>query len=183
MNQQELNKILDEHEHALKGVEGANLAELYEQNLSGLDLSNRNLISINLNGAYLQNCNFENTDLSHAVLGKATMIGCNLKNTTIENAGLSHCDFIGADLSGAVIFGCAMQGAKGNMKEIKSLQIDTYAVAWTSKEIQIGFIRVPLHRFVEQGFIDTHKKGLKESGFDVEWLDKWYATLCGLINH
>ena len=76
-----------------------------------------------LSGASLQ-C----TDLQFANLGGANMRGADLRGADLQYAFLS-----GADLSYAKLRNCI-----GNKREIKSLQLDMYNIAYTHDRLQIG---------------------------------------------
>ena len=79
MNQEELNKILKEHELWLKG-EGGKHADL-----SNTDLSNANLTNVNLRYANLSNANLTNANLRYIDLRYADLINANLTKADLTN--------------------------------------------------------------------------------------------------
>jgi len=90
MTQDELKKILSDHETWLEG-KGGGRADLRRADLSGADLSGANLSEANLSGA----------DLSEA----------NLRGVDLCRANLSGADLRGAYLSGAYLSGAYLRGA------------------------------------------------------------------------
>ena len=89
MTQNELNKIIENHQHYLnKDIDGweSMRADLSDKNLSGLNLKNANLREANFRNANLSNsnlgdANLNNADLTYADLKEANLLGTNLKNT------------------------------------------------------------------------------------------------------
>lgn len=104
MTQEELNKILEAHNHFLtQDCEGW---EDMKADLRGADLSHVNLREANLRGADLSNANLRNanlreTNLCYADLRGADLSYANLRGTLLSNAKLCRADFSGVDLSGA----------------------------------------------------------------------------------
>ena len=114
MTQEELDKIIEQHQHWLKNdCEGwedmrANLSEadLSEANLSGANLSGANLSGANLSWTNLSGADLSGADLSGANLRGAdlswvNLSGANLRGTDLSWADLSWANLIRADLSGA----------------------------------------------------------------------------------
>ena len=90
MNQQELNRILDEHALWLSSdnKEGrrANLpgANLSETDLSRANLIRANLIEADLSGAYLSGVDLSGADLTEAYLSRANLSGANLSDAKFD---------------------------------------------------------------------------------------------------
>ena len=84
MTQDELNKIIENHQHWLnedcEGWENMR-ADLSHCNLSGSDLSYCNLSGSNLRGSDLSYCNLRHCNLS----------GCNLRGCNLSGCNLSGC--------------------------------------------------------------------------------------------
>ena len=101
MTQEELDKIIEQHQHWLNGdCEGwegmkANLsdADLRRANLSDADLRGANLSWVDLYGANLSYVDLRDADLRYANLSYATLGGVNL----------SGANLLGANLLGAVL--------------------------------------------------------------------------------
>ena len=91
MTQEELDKIIEQHQHWLKkDCEGW---EDMRANLSEADLRWANLRMANLSGA-----NLRGADLSMANLSIANLIGANLYGADLYGANLSGANLYGADL-------------------------------------------------------------------------------------
>ena len=108
MTQEELDKIVEQHQHWLKeDCEGwedmkANLswANLSGADLSWANLSGANLSWANLSGADLSGVNLSWANLSRADLSGADLSGVNLSGANLSGANLSWADLSGTDLSG-----------------------------------------------------------------------------------
>jgi len=111
-------------------LSGANLsdANLYRANPSGANLSDANL-----RGAYLYCANLSGANLSGASLSGANLRGANLSNANLRGASLSN-----ANLSGAYLYCANLRNASGNMRQIKTISLETYHVTYTKDIIQIG---------------------------------------------
>ena len=110
MTQQELDKIVERHQHWLKkdcegwedmkadlkgaDLKGANLrwADLRWANLSGANLSWADLSGANLSGANLSGANLRWADLRWASLVEANLEGANLEGANLEGANLSDAE-------------------------------------------------------------------------------------------
>ena len=109
MTQEELDKIVEQHQHWLnEDCEGwedmkANLswADLSGADLSGADLSRANLLGANLIGADLSRANLRWTNLSRADLRRANLLGANLSGANLLVANLSGADLSWVNLSDA----------------------------------------------------------------------------------
>jgi hypothetical protein len=107
-----------------------------------------NLRDANMQNANLQGANMRFANMRNADMRDADMRGANLRFSNMQNADMRDADMRGANLQGANMRFANMQGADmqnanmqnavGNMREIKSMQIDTWAVTYTSDMLQIG---------------------------------------------
>ena len=117
------------HELLYSGRIGGARAVFAFCDLSGLDLSGRNLADADFTGAYL-----EETNLAGARLDAASFFGASLKRANLAGASLRRADMRGTSLRGANLIGAdlyeadlregkiASQGASG---DLKILQHDT----------------------------------------------------------
>ncbi len=86
-----------------------NLARLFDTNrcydcdLSGMDLSNRNLDGADLEQSDLTGCNLEGADLEEANLKGALLSNANLRGSNLKSADFYRADLTDADLAGANI--------------------------------------------------------------------------------
>ncbi|MFH0781300.1 MAG: pentapeptide repeat-containing protein [Pseudomonadota bacterium] len=95
-----------------------NLKRLLDKNkcygcdLSGLDLSGKNLDSADLEKADLTGCNLEKADLEKANLKGALLVKANLRKARLKNADFYKADLAGADLTGAKVKGTMFDNAQ-----------------------------------------------------------------------
>jgi uncharacterized protein YjbI with pentapeptide repeats len=104
MTQEQLNKIIENHQHYLnKDVDKwENMrADLSYENLSCLDLKNANLREADLYRAFCYYTNLCGADLRNADLREANMFGANLSDATLIEANLSRAYLLDTDLSHA----------------------------------------------------------------------------------
>ena len=129
MTQEELDKIVEQHQHWLKedcegwedmkadlrgaDLRGANLygADLSAANLYGADLRGANLYEANLRGANLRGANLYGADLRGANLSAANLYGADLSAANLYGADLRAADLRGADLSAANLYGADLSAA------------------------------------------------------------------------
>ena len=117
MTQEELDKIIELHQHWLKedceGWEDMK-ANLRGANLSGADLSCANLSGANLIGANLSGANLSGADLIGADLSGANLRGADLSCANLRGADLSCANLSGANLRGANLSWANLRGADLN---------------------------------------------------------------------
>ena len=124
MTQEELDKIVEQHQHWLKkDCEGWEYmkAELRAKDLSGLNLKSANLKSANLRGANLYSTNLKSVNLRSANLRRANLrvadlswadlSGANLYEADLSLADLSVANLRDADLRSADLYGADLSGA------------------------------------------------------------------------
>ena len=108
MTQEELDKIIEQHQHWLnEDCEGwedmkANLlfADLRGADLSGVNLRGSSLSFANLRGADLSGANLRDANLRDANLSGANLSDADLRGTNLSDANLSGSNLSGANLSG-----------------------------------------------------------------------------------
>lgn len=99
MTQEELDKIIERHQHWLKeDCEGWEDMKAY---LSSADLRGANLCEADLRGADLRGANLSEAYLCGANLRSANLHGANLSEANLREADLRVADLHGADLSSA----------------------------------------------------------------------------------
>ena len=102
MTQNELNKIIENHQHYLnKDIDGweSMRADLSDKNLSGLNLKNANLREANF-----RNTNLSNSNLGDANLNNADLTYADLRKADLKKADLKKADLRDADLSEANLY-------------------------------------------------------------------------------
>ena len=163
MTQNELNKIIENHQHYLnKDIDGwkSMRADLSYKNLSGLDLKESNLREANLNNVNLRKANLRNADLRDANLAYADLRNANLREANLcrafccyanmRKADLRNADFREANLFVAVLREANLFGA--NLKNA------TIIHAGISKDAKIDYpIACP-----ETGSFIGYKKAVSE---------------------
>ena len=107
MTQNELNTIVENHQHYLnEDIDGweSMRADLSDKNLSGLNLKNANLREANFRNANLSNSNLGDANLNNADLAYADLRKADLKKADLRKADLSRADLRDADLSEANLY-------------------------------------------------------------------------------
>jgi hypothetical protein len=137
-----LKEIIEKHEKWLNNEPDGERASL-----KGVDLS----YGVDLKGVDLSGADMRGADLSSVNLSDADLSGVNLSDVCMRDV----------DLSGACMRGCI-----GNGKEIKSLQIDRYPVAYNKDQLAIGCQQ---HEIVDW-FNDEY---VSRIDLDQEDLDLW----------
>jgi hypothetical protein len=135
-------------------------------------------VRANLRGANLQGANLRDANLRDANLQVGNLQGADMRGANLRDANLQVGNLQGADMRGANLRGADLQFAVGNMREIKSMQIDTWAVTYTSDMLQIGCQRhsIELWRKSDPRWIAA--MDTKAS----EWWDKFGPIVLGLID-
>ncbi len=123
MTQEELDKIVEQHQHWINedcegwedmhaNLEGANLngANLYGANLTRADLTGANLTGANLTRADLTGANLTGANLTRADLTGANLFGANLFGADLTRANLTRANLEGANLYGAYLYGAYLKG-------------------------------------------------------------------------
>ena len=116
MTQEELDKIVEQHQHWLKedcegwedmnaNLSGADLRGAYLSGayLSGANLRGANLSGAYLSGAYLSGANLRGVNLNGADLSRANLSVANLRVADLRGADLSRANLSGANLLGAYL--------------------------------------------------------------------------------
>lgn len=117
INQEELNKILKEHELWVKG-KGGKRANLRCANLENADLEYVNLKYADLKYANLSNTDLSNTDLRYTNLRCVDLRYTDLRYTNLSHADLSYSNLSNANLSNANLSNADLSSA--NLKDIKT---------------------------------------------------------------
>ena len=181
MTQNELNKIIENHQHYLnKDIDGweSMRADLSYKNLSGLNLRNANLHEAklssanlrdadfreaNLSNADLSNANLRNVDLKEADLREADMYGAyccyaNLNGVDLRNADLSKADIYVADLKEANLLGTNLKNANISYAKINvNTKID-YPIACPETGSFIGYKKAGYEYIVKLQICEDAKR-------------------------
>ncbi len=95
----------------------------YRCDLTGVDLSGKDLDKVDLEGANLTGSNLEGVDLRKANLKATILVGANLRNAKLEGADLYKADMRGADLTGADLEKVKMDDVL--ISGVKGLQVES----------------------------------------------------------
>ena len=155
----ELAEILEKHRLWLGGDDGGERADLRSADLSYIDLS-----YIDLSRADLRDANLSSANLSDANLSDANLRCADLRSADLRSANLRSADLRCANLRDPILW-----GTTGNMGEIKSIALDTYAIAYTDTYLQIGCER---HEIGEWWAFDDERIDQMDKGA-LEWWKKW----------
>ena len=126
MTQEELDKIVEQHQHWLKeDCEGWKdmRADLRNKNLSGLNLKFANLESANLEFANLESANLEFANLKFANLKSANLEFANLKSANLEFANLESANLKSANLKSANLEFANLESANLKSANLKSANL------------------------------------------------------------
>ena len=104
----DLPRILNLHAKWLTGEDGGVRADLTDANLTDANLTDADLRGADLTGAILK--------------------GADLRDANLTGADLTDADLRNANLTGAI----------GNANEIKTIQTEVWAIAYTNDVMQIG---------------------------------------------
>ena len=89
--------------------------------LAGTNLSNANLVGVNLAGSDLQNANLQKVDLA----------GVNLRGANLTGADLSRANLTGADLSNAILDGANLYGVKASQANFAHASLVNLKAPWS----------------------------------------------------
>jgi hypothetical protein len=112
----------------------------------------------------------------------ADLRGADLRGADLRGADLRGADLRGADLRNADLYGANLRDVRlwlavGNMKEIKSLQLDTYAITYTADRLQIGCQNFAISEWWE--FDDEAINAM--DGRALDWWRVWKPILKQII--
>lgn len=164
ISQEKLSEILEKHQKWLRNESGGKRADLRHMNLSRANLSYANLSEAVLSYAYLNGANLRNADMSGADMRGAILRYAVLCGADMSYADLSFTNLIGVDLSTAKLNYCI-----GNMREVKSMQIDTWRVVLCGNKLSIG---CETHSVEEWASFDDERIAEMHAGA-LEWWAKW----------
>ena len=142
MTQEQLNKIIERHQHYLnEDIDGweSMRADLSYKNLSGLDLKNANLYRADLKNANLREVDLRNADLRYA----------NLRHADLSNADLSEANIDGADLRYANLYGANLKNTDIIYAKISEDTKIDYPIACPETGSFIGYKKAVSEKIVK----------------------------------
>ena len=140
--------------------------------LTDANLARANLADANLARAYLAGAN----------LTRANLVDACLADANLADANLAGADLTGANLARACLADACLWGTSGNMVEVRSMQVDLWAVTWTTSFdgeviVQIGCQRHPLRLWEKS---DPRWIAAMD-GRATEWWAKWREPLLAIV--
>ena len=166
--EKELKEILEKHKRWLYDQDGIK----ERANLRDANLRDANLCDANLRGADLRGADLRGANLRGADLRGADLRGANLRGADLRDANLCDANLCDANLCDANLW-----GLNGNLRHVKSLQTETYYIAYTSKVIQIGCERHTIEEW--KNFDDETIRKMDSRA--LEWWKKWKPILMQII--
>src|SRR6266851_4542271 len=112
LTQAEVDVICVRHDRLWSSRMGGARAVFTWKDLSGLDLSGRNLCDGDFTGPILADCHISNARLDNATLFGADLQNANLREASLRRADLRGACLRGADLSGANLRDAVLVGCK-----------------------------------------------------------------------
>ncbi len=141
MTADELKEVIRLHGLWMRGDQAGRRAYLAGANLAGANLAGAYLAGANLAGANLADANLADANLARAYLADA-----NLARAYLADANLAGANLAGANLADANLADANLAGARGNMREIKSAQFDTWPVTWTRARDGVTTLQIGCQR-------------------------------------
>ena len=139
--------------------------------LAGAYLAGANLAGANLAGAYLAGANLAGADLDGAYLAGANLAGADLDGANLAGAYLAGANLAGAYLDGAYLV------ALGDMRFVKTLQLERWMIGYTADTMQIGCQRHPITDW--WAFDDSRIARMDPAA--LEWWGRWKPVLQQII--
>ena len=116
----------------------------------------------------------------------AYLRGANLRGAYLAGADLRGAHLRGADLRGAHLEGANLRGADllcvGNMFEICTMQVKTWAIGYTADTLQIGCQRHPIEKWRKWNTPAGRKWIESMDDEALEWADRNLALVLALID-
>jgi len=188
---EQLKDILEKHAKWLRDEEGGERANLRGANLRGADLwyadlryanlRYANLRKANLRGADLRNTDLEGADLAHTDLQDANLQGANLRGADLRNSDLLDANLRYADLRCANLWGADLR-CFGNMREIRTMQIDKWGIGYTADTLQIGCQRHPIDKWRKWNTEAGRKWIAKMDPEALQWADRNLGLILQIID-
>ena len=196
MTPNQIKEALKKHADWLHGKEGGGRANLEEANLEGANLWGANLEEANLEEANLRGANLEEANLRRANLEGAKLLRANLEGANLEGANLRGANLWGANLEGANLWGANLEEANleganlegayftcfGNMKEIRTMQVDTWKISYTADTLQVGCQRHPIDKWRKWDTVAGRKWIEQMDSKALEWADRNLGLVLQIID-
>ena len=181
MTPNQIKEALKKHADWLHDKECGGRANLREANLA-----EANLEGANLEGANLEEANLREANLAEANLREANLRGAYLREANLAEANLRGAYLRGANLEGANLEGANLEGAYftcfGNMKEIRTMQGDTWEIGYTADTLQVGCQRHPIDKWRKWDTVAGRKWIEQMDSKALEWADRNLGLVLQIID-
>lgn len=186
MTPKQIKEVLEKHGKWLRGEEGGERA-----NFRGADLRRANFRWANLRGANfrwtdLQEANFRGANLRGANFRGAYLWIANFREADLQEADLWRAGLWRASLRGANLRGANLEGADllcfGNMREIRTMQIDTRQIGYTADTLQIGCQRHPIDKWRKWNTEAGRKWIERMDSKVIDWADRNLGLVLQIID-
>ena len=149
-------------------------ANFIEANFRWADFSEANFIEANFIEANFRGANFSEANFRGANFRWADFRWADFSEANFSEANFIEADFRGADFSEANFReadfrGDSYQYCIGNMREIKSMQLDTYLIVFNKHFLAIGCQQHSIEKW--KNFTDDEIENLDNGA--LEWWNKW----------
>jgi hypothetical protein len=152
-------------------------ADLHKADLRGANLNEANLECANVNFANLRYANLSWTNLKGANLSYSDLTGINLRHADLTGATLRYANLYGAALCDANLTNADLHGVIGNMKEIKTLQLEKWQITYTKRVMAIGCEQHTIEEW--RNFTDDEINKMDDDA--LLWWHKWKETIFNII--
>jgi|GEM_PF-5156886 len=170
-----IKQLILDRDGDLSGMDLRNQSLIYEDfsyvNLFQADLSNADAIYSNFEGANLTDTKLIGTNLAYSNLREAKLIRSDLHSANLRNANLQN-----AMLDGSCLTNIQFGSAIGDMKYIKSLQIEDYCISYTATHLAIGN---EIYKFTND---IIRLKPLNGVLLPSDYLNKWMDCIMNIID-
>lgn len=163
MTDAEIAEALRLHRAFVFGEENGRIADFSSKEIEGKDFSGELLMWAILKEATFKNCIFEYASMDYLDASGAKFENCNLKYASFNKASLSGASFNDSDLNGVV----------GNGKQIITMSLERWPVAYTETHLQIGCER----HLIEDWWKFTDKQIDAMSKHALAWWKNWKPIL------
>ena len=112
---------------------------------------------------------------------RANLVSADLEGVNLEGANLRRANLGGANLEDANLWGADLL-CVGNMREIRTMQIDTWGIGYTADTLQIGCQSHPIGKWRKW---DTRagRKWIKNMDAEaLDWADRNLALVLAMID-
>jgi hypothetical protein len=117
---------------------------------------------------------------------RADLRGANLSEANLSGANLSGANLSGADLFGANLSEADLSGAdllcQGNMRELRTMQFDTWPLGYTADTLQIGCQRHPIEKWRKWNTDAGREWIAKMDSTALAWADRNLSLVLAMID-